>query len=114
MYIERINEAEDKIRQWHQQWAAMPAAVAAPGGSKTRWRTLWSRVRRYRWTRCTVTAGSLPTSRLLEAVARGDLSPKTAQRLLDAQASTLALLQAVAWGEISPGAAQYVLGQPQS
>jgi hypothetical protein len=109
-----INIAEEQVRQWHQQAQVWPSNQEATRGGSVR----VSFISRFKNSVLRRAHGiengtHVPAVRLLEAVARGELSPKAAQRLLQSHVSTLGLLQAVAWGEISPGAAQHVLAAPQ-
>ena len=109
-----INRAEEQVRQWHQQAQVWPSKQEATRGGSVR----GSFISRFRNIVLHRSQGiengmNVPAAHLLEAVARGELSPKAAHRLLQSHVSTLGLLQAVAWGEISPGAAQHVLVAPQ-
>ena len=112
---EALYAAEEQVRDWHAQRGDHYAdkQVNSP-------RTRYSRsgfltvIRRWlqastRSTRAP-SAEAISTLSILDAVARGELSPKAAHRLLHARISTLALLQSVAWGEISPKAAKHLLG----
>ncbi len=109
-----INTAEEQVRQWHRQAHVWPSNQEATSRGSMR-ASFISRFKNNVLRRApgTKNGTNVPAVRLLEAVARGELSPKAAQRLLQSHVSTLGLLQAVAWGEISPGAAQHVLAAPQ-
>ena len=112
---ETIYTAEEQVRRWHAQPARNDAgkqvesretthAVPAFFAAFRRWLQVSTRSTR------APSAEAISTLSILDAVARGELSPKAAHRLLHARISTLALLQSVAWGEISPQAAKHLLG----
>jgi hypothetical protein len=113
-------DAEEHIRQWHAQRPGYNPEM--DDGEDVQHRASWRATidnwlaagRRMTWrskiaTRTAV--DSLSPLSVLNAVARGELSPKAAQQVIQGQVSTLALLQSVAWGEISPNAAQHLLGR---
>ena len=113
-------DAEEHIRQWHTQRLGYNPEMDGGGSKQPRrsWRTAvggWLIAGRRLTSPAGATAGaagdSLSPLSMLDAVARGELSPKAAQRVIQGHVSTLALLQSVAWGEISPSAAQHLLGR---
>lgn len=111
---DELYEAEEQIRHWHQQSTRQPAGTQMQPGIFSRFaarlRAAGQHMRTGRGRAATLSDGVISTLGVLDAVARGELSPKAAHRLLHARISTLALLQSVAWGEISPAAARHLLG----
>ena len=108
-----LYDAEEQIRQWHARSLQPGPGQGATYSKSGRRRGLVAAIRR----RLQTSAGhgdggseaAISTRSVLDAVARGELTPRAAQRLLEGRLSTLALLQSVAWGEISPQAAQHLL-----
>ncbi len=115
----QLFEAEEQIRDWHSQANRRGDDGDGTGDHESsRFRALWSRLRRSAGSNVSERGGGVfgnsqgvPVEALLQAVARGELSPRAAHELVQGRISTLALLQAVAWGEISPNAARHLLAQ---
>lgn len=112
-------EAEEQIRDWHSQASRRNDngdGTGAQGSSRIG--AILSRLRRSAGSNVSErgdgvfgNSQGVPVEALLHVVARGELSPRAAQGLVQGRISTSALLQAVAWGEISPNAARHLLAQ---
>ena len=131
---EKVNEAQEYIRQWHASPAVPAQDLPVHISRRPSWYTSFTanlrllRARAPRLSQLFVPADALTlwsaapaggtsntltisTLALLQTVAWGEISPKAAYHLVRGTSSTLALLQAVAGGEISPRAASQVLSR---
>ena len=115
----QVLAAEEQIHAWHIQSSRRgDSKHATSDQGPSRLAALWSRLRGSAASNALESgdgviahSSGIPVEALLQAVARGELSPRAAHAIVQGRISTLALLQAVAWGEISPNAARHLLAQ---